>query len=113
MAKKDRTLKSDLYIEILGTSLCISAEEDPAYLANLLDNYRSAVEHIQKSTSLKDALKIAVLTGFLLCDEIQRMDKKQSSEQEARESETRETELIAQDLVSRIDEVLEGRQFSS
>ncbi|MDR1326385.1 MAG: cell division protein ZapA [Treponema sp.] len=99
--------KSDLYIDILGTSLFISAEEEPAYLQGLLVNYRTAIEHIQKAYGLRDPLKTAVLTGFLLCDEIQRMYSRETAKEEAWEHETREADQIALDLIARIDKVLE------
>ncbi|MDR2418650.1 MAG: cell division protein ZapA [Treponema sp.] len=99
--------KSDLYIDILGTSLFISAEEEPVYLQGLLANYRTAVEHIQKSYGLRDPLKTAVLTGFLLCDEIQRMYNREMAKEEARAYETREAEKIARDLIDRLDKILE------
>ncbi|MDR3302921.1 MAG: cell division protein ZapA [Treponema sp.] len=102
---RERSGKSDLYIDVLGTSLFISADEDPVYLEGLLSNYRTAIEHIQKSSGLRDPLKIAVLTGFLLCDELQRL----ITESEARAHETREAEQIALDIIARIDEVLEDK----
>ncbi|MDR1400174.1 MAG: cell division protein ZapA [Treponema sp.] len=99
--------KSDLYIDILGTSLFISAEEDSVYLKGLLANYRMAIEHIQKSYGLHDPLKTAVLTGFLLCDEIQRMYNRETVKEEAQMHETQEAEQILLDLIARIDKVLE------
>jgi cell division protein ZapA (FtsZ GTPase activity inhibitor) len=94
--------KSDLRIDLLGTSLSIAADEDPAYLESLLNRYRIVIENTKKSTNLTDPLKLALLTGFLLCDEIEKMKK-----QDARgEREAREAEQLTLDLIARIDEVI-------
>jgi cell division protein ZapA (FtsZ GTPase activity inhibitor) len=96
--------KHDLRIDILGTRVTISAEEDPAYLEELLDYYRKAVEDLQKRTGLTDPLKVAVLAGFGLCDEIKKLAlrRKPSPEED-------EAEALALTLISRIDAVIEGR----
>jgi hypothetical protein len=91
--------KSDLRIDILGISLSIAAEEDVTYLKDLLNTYRLAIEKTQKSTGLRDPLKTAVLTGFLLCDEIARIQKWETDEPEIKR--------CAVDLIARIDAVLE------
>jgi cell division protein ZapA (FtsZ GTPase activity inhibitor) len=101
-------MKNDLYIELLGTSFSITAEEDPAYLEGILNNYRLALGSIQESTGLRDPLKLAILTGFLLCDKIQRIYLREAAEQESDEYETREAEQITLDLIARINESLES-----
>jgi cell division protein ZapA (FtsZ GTPase activity inhibitor) len=91
---------SSLRIDILGTSFSISAEEDPVYLENLLTRYYMSVENTRKITGLSDPLKLAIMTGFLLCDDIQK----------SRESaESREAEQIFLDINTRIDEALDKR----
>jgi cell division protein ZapA (FtsZ GTPase activity inhibitor) len=103
-------MKNDLYIELLGTSFSITAEEEPAYLEGILNNYRLALGNIQESTGLRDPLKLAILTGFLLCDKIQRIYMREAMEQHVDTYETREAEQITLDLISRIDEVLEAER---
>ncbi|MDR1930080.1 MAG: cell division protein ZapA [Treponema sp.] len=94
--------KSGLRIDILGTSLSIAADEDSAYLESLLNRYRVIIENTQKTTGLSDPLKVAVLTGFLLCDEIEKI-KKQGLHGER---EGKEAERLTLDLIARIDEAL-------
>jgi hypothetical protein len=65
--------KSDLRISMLGTSFTISADADPEYLESLLENYRRFVEDTKQNTGLGDPLKTAILSGFLLCDEIEKI----------------------------------------
>lgn len=94
--------KNDLRIDMLGTSFSIAADEDPAYLESLLKRYQIVVENTKRVTGLHDPLKVAILTGFLLCDEIEKIKKQgQSGEKEGREAER-----LTLDLIARIDEAL-------
>jgi cell division protein ZapA (FtsZ GTPase activity inhibitor) len=97
--------KSGLHINLLGTSFSIAADEDTAYLENLLERYAAIVENTKKVTGLNDPLKVAVLTGFLLCDEIEKIRKQGASG----EQEGREAERLTMDLIARIDEALPGQ----
>lgn len=62
--------KGTLQINILGTSFSIQANEDSLYLDKLLQYYRSTVEDVARSTDLKEAIKIAVLAGIMVTDEL-------------------------------------------
>ena len=109
--KDDQSDKTDLVIDLLGTSFSITAEEEKSYLEGILNNYRLAVRNIQESSGLRDPLKLAILTGFLLCDKIQRiylkdLEVKELSAQDAEKA--KEAEQIALDLIARIDKVLEA-----
>jgi cell division protein ZapA (FtsZ GTPase activity inhibitor) len=97
---------SSLRIDILGTSFSVSADEDPAYLESLLNRYQICVENTRKLTGLSDPLKLAIMTGFLLCDDIQKRREKETSP-EHRSADSQEAERIFLDINARIDEVLE------
>jgi cell division protein ZapA (FtsZ GTPase activity inhibitor) len=92
--------KNNLYIQMLGTSFSIAAEEDAGYLESLLKRYQAVVEDTRKATGLTDALQTAILTGFLLCDEIEKLKAK------FEEQDVRKAEQLTLDLIARIDEVL-------
>jgi mannose-6-phosphate isomerase len=92
--------KNNLNIDVLGASITISADEDQEYLKNLLEIYKKKVENIRVSSSLKDPLKIAVLTGFLLCDEVEKALGKTKGEEKAAEE-------LTLDIISRLDEALD------
>ncbi|MDR3161266.1 MAG: cell division protein ZapA [Spirochaetaceae bacterium] len=94
--------QSDLRISILGTSFSISANEESSYLEELLNYFRQAVDNTQKTTGLQDPLKIAILTGFLLCDELKKLQK-----QDLRVLESREAEALLLDMIRRMDLALE------
>jgi cell division protein ZapA (FtsZ GTPase activity inhibitor) len=103
----------DLLIEILGASFSITAGEDPAYLEEVLAQYRLAVANTQGISGMKDPLKVAILSGFLLCDEInklkQQVEEDQSNAEARRAVEEHELERIAKNLIACIDQVIEER----
>jgi cell division protein ZapA (FtsZ GTPase activity inhibitor) len=99
---------SDLRLDILGTSFSITADEDAAYLQELLRQYRAAVEKTQNISNLKDPLKIAVLTGFLLSDEIHKLRNRNNPEG-GEETEAKEAEALTLNLIARIDEALDNK----
>jgi cell division protein ZapA (FtsZ GTPase activity inhibitor) len=93
---------SDLRLDLLGTSFSITADEDRSYLDSILAQYRAALEDTQKNTGLTDPLKTAILTGFLLCDEVHKLKNRETGEAE-------EAEQLALKLIARIDEALENK----
>jgi cell division protein ZapA (FtsZ GTPase activity inhibitor) len=106
--------KSDLRLDILGASFSISADEDAAYLEGLLGRFRAEVDKTQKSTGLRDPLKVAILTGFLLCDEIHKLRQQEKAGVDFSGAfrdghEERETEQLTLDLIARLDEALENK----
>jgi cell division protein ZapA (FtsZ GTPase activity inhibitor) len=86
-------MATELTLDILGASFSITADEDEEYLRDILSQYRTAVENTQAISGITNTLNAAVLTGFLLCDEINRM--KLSMEGESLELEKRTLNLIA------------------
>ena len=93
--------KSDLRIDILGTSIAISTDEEPEYLNKLLDKYRQAVDNVQRVSGLRDPVKVAVLTGFLLCDDLEKAGSAGPGEKESGE-----LEQLTMGMISRLDEAL-------
>jgi mannose-6-phosphate isomerase len=91
----------DLRINVLGTVITISANEEPEYLEMLLDKYRRTIENVQRISGLKDPLKIAVLTGYLLCDDLQKAGIAAREEKGASEAEE-----LTLGMISRLEEVV-------
>jgi cell division protein ZapA (FtsZ GTPase activity inhibitor) len=94
-------------IDILGASLEIAADEDVSYLANIMRCYQIAVDNTKKMTGLQDNLKLAVVTGFLLCDELQKLQQAQAAVSSAEENAASEAERITQNLIERLDKALD------
>jgi len=86
-------MTNELRFDILGTSFAITVDEDETYLRKVLEQYRAAVENTQAISGINEPLNIAVLTGYLLCDEINRI--KQQLENESIEVNERTMTLIA------------------
>ena len=106
------TGRNDLLINVLGASFSITAGEDPAYLDEVLAQYQIAVANTQGISGMKDPLKVAILTGFLLCDEINKI-KLQIEEEQAKVEQQRTTEMqelnrITRNIIARIDQVFNG-----
>jgi cell division protein ZapA (FtsZ GTPase activity inhibitor) len=93
--------KSELRFDILGASFSITADEDPVYLESLMGRYRRVIENTQKTTGLKEPLKVAILAGFLLCDEIEKLAGGSGGAHEALEAER-----LTLDLIARLDTVI-------
>jgi cell division protein ZapA (FtsZ GTPase activity inhibitor) len=96
---------SAIRIDVLGTSLTISADADPEYLESLLKQYKHHLDNTQRLTDLSDPLKIAVLSGFLLCDELEKT-KRESISSDEKAFDSPEVEKITLEMISRIDEAL-------
>jgi mannose-6-phosphate isomerase len=96
--------KNSLRIDVLGTSFTIAAEADRLHLDGLLKRYKLKSEEIQRSTGTDDPLRVAILTGFALYDEIERMRSGNSPGHGAYEY-MRIGERL-DDLSSRIDEAI-------
>jgi cell division protein ZapA (FtsZ GTPase activity inhibitor) len=80
--------KSSLQIKLLGTSFSIAADEDNVYLENLLAKYKAVLENTRKITGVEEPLKLAILSGFLLCDEIEKMKQEENKERQEAEKHT-------------------------
>jgi cell division protein ZapA (FtsZ GTPase activity inhibitor) len=101
----------DLLIDILGTRFSITAGEDPEYLDEVLAQYQFAVSNTQSISGMKDPLKIAILTGFLLCDEINKLKMQvkedQGNAEAQRADDEQELHRITEGLISRLDLVID------
>lgn len=95
-------MANELLLDILGTSFTITADEDGTYLREILEQYRAAIENTQNISGITDPLNVAVLTGYLLCDEINKM--KNRMDKESLEVKERTLGLIAK--LEKIDEIV-------
>jgi cell division protein ZapA (FtsZ GTPase activity inhibitor) len=99
---------SDFALDVLGTSFTITVDEDPEYLNEILAQYREAVENTKEIFGLKDSLTAAVLTGFMLNEELHRLKEQLDEQRTASEAKAREAEERTNNIIARINRVLEG-----
>jgi len=102
-------MANELCLDILGTSFTIAADEDEGYLQDIWDQYRTAVENTQSISGINDPLNVAVLTGFLLCDEINKIRMRLGEDETRRKEEALEAEERTRSLIARIDRMLEKK----
>ncbi len=56
-------------IDLLGAEFNIKSDEDPEYLEEVLEVYRSKIEEVRATAGTSDPLKIAILAGILTADD--------------------------------------------
>jgi cell division protein ZapA (FtsZ GTPase activity inhibitor) len=89
-------------IQLLGTSFSIESDEDPQYLNQVIRQFEQKIEEIRKSVSTKDPLKIAILAGILISDEVVKL-----REHGGNPEQSEEISRIAEKLIAELDEHLE------
>jgi len=94
----------DLLIEVLGTKFSITTNEAPEFLDKVLAQYQAAIDNTQNISGMKDPLKISILTGYLLCAEINKLKIQIEKEQTDVEQEINR---ITRNLIASIDHVME------
>lgn len=97
-----------IHLDILGTSFSANASEDDEYLLKLSSYYKAITDSIKKSAGISDPLKISILAGITLVDELYK--EKQKSIKLSRElsSEDEEkAERITMNMIEKISGVLD------
>lgn len=109
-------------IEVLGTAFTIETDEDPEYVADIVDYYKTKVQEIRKSVSTSDPLKISILSGLLVIDELFRerarddgasdpdRDPDRDSDEGTRipHSDPEEVARITDELIEKLNETLQA-----
>jgi hypothetical protein len=96
--------KSDLRVDLLGTSFTITVDEDAVYLKVLIDKYRRIIDNTQKTTGIEDPLKTAIVAGLLLCDETEKLRARENTGLGV--FDAMQAEALTVDLIDRIDKAL-------
>jgi len=100
-------MANELGFNILGTSFSITTDEDESYLHDILAQYKAAVENTQNISGMTEPLNIAILTGFLLCDEINKMKRQMEGQAPEEDSdEALEIEKRTLNLIAKLDQAL-------
>lgn len=94
-----------LKIDVLGTSFSAQASEDDEYLKKLLSYYREITNTISSSTKLEDPLKISILAGITLVDELYK-EKQKSIALSMDSGDGEKAEQIAKKMIEKISGVL-------
>lgn len=92
-------MSSFLPIRLLGTSFSLKTEENPEYLQGIINTFEHRLEETRRTVGVSDPLKLAILTGILLTEELVKGNPNP-------ELNTREIESLAKSLIEKIDSVL-------
>ena len=98
---------NNFIVDVLGTSFSINVDEDTQYLDEILAQYRAAVENTKSMFNIKEPLNAAVLTGFIVSEELHRLKQQICEIKASSEDQGREAEEMANKIIARIDKVLE------
>ncbi len=96
--------KGSLQIDLLGSSFAIQADEKPEYLNALYGHYKKTITQIEATSGLTEPLKIAIIAGILLADELYKEKMKHSDQ--ASSLDLAEAEKMALGMISRIEQVI-------
>ncbi|UTY23752.1 cell division protein ZapA [Treponema denticola] len=97
--------KGQLNIDLLGTSFAIQANETDEYLNKIYNHYLHVLDQVRQSSSVKDPLKLAILAGILIADELY---KEELSEQGSQDiiKDAFDIEKSAMRMIEKINEVI-------
>ncbi len=90
-----------VHINLLGTRFSIETDEEPEYLYQLIHKLEDRLSQLEKATGLQEPLKIALLAGLFLEDEILK-----SSDSENNYRELHEAERLTLHILENIDKTL-------
>lgn len=98
--------KTQVRIQILGSSFTIQTDESPEYLSRVVQYLSEKVGSVERSTGTSDPLKAAILAGVIVVDELFRLREKSSGGITGHEAE--EAERITRQLIRKIDDTLKN-----
>ena len=93
-----------LHIQLLGTSFSIQTDEKPEYLQSLLSYLEKKIAETERALPTRDPLRIAILTGLFLVDELFR--ERDGTRDEFSDEEA-ETARIASRIIEQLDHTLQ------
>ncbi|MCL1991846.1 MAG: mannose-6-phosphate isomerase, class I [Spirochaetes bacterium] len=97
---------NEFKLDILGAKFAITSDENESSLQETLNEYRAAIKDTQEITGISDPMNVAVLTGFLLCGKINKLQRQMQEAESRREGEMREMDGLAQNLIASLDQVM-------
>lgn len=100
--------KNHLKIKMLGTSFSIQSSESLDHLDTILSYYKSKVEEINEKTVKADPLKLAIVAGLNIVDELFK-EKKRKQQVSSRDSGDKNLELdkITERMINKINSSLQ------
>jgi len=95
-----------VHISMLGTSFSIKADENPAYMEEVVSYFRKKVAEIEGSVSVNDPLRTSILAGMIITDELFKA-RGQNQQTPGRSSAAEEADKLTQKMIERLDSCLD------
>jgi cell division protein ZapA (FtsZ GTPase activity inhibitor) len=89
-------------VSLLGSSFTIQSKYDPAYMAEVIAFLQGKIREVQTGSTIKDNLKIALLAGLNVVDELFRLKSRPLEEG----ADSRQIKEITERLIDTIDRSL-------
>ena len=86
-------------IDLLGAEFNIKTDQDPTYLEEVVEFYKSKIREVRSSVGTADPLKVAILAGILTADEHLKLTGSQRTD-------AAELSQITLDLITELDSAL-------
>lgn len=97
--------KGQLNVDLLGTSFAIQADETEEYLNRIYKHYLHVLDQVRETSKITDPLKLAILTGLLITDELYKEEVLEQNSQDLIDKAF-DIERSAMRMIEKIDEVI-------
>ncbi len=94
-----------VHIDLLGASFTIKTDEDGSYTEQLLGYIKERIAAVQDAMGIRDPLKVSIIAGLLLADELFKERQKHASGMSNEES--MEVDRLAVQMIEKIDKCLQ------
>ena len=105
-------MKTQLKIQMLGCSFSIQTEHSKEHIEDVLDCLNQKINELLEKNAGIEPVKIALLAGLNLADELIRMKKIAERRASQAGQPLDEIERIADHLIQRLDDALAGQEAS-
>lgn len=96
--------RGTLQIDTLGTSFSIQTDEKPEYLNVLYSHLKKTIQDIENASGIDDPLKIAILAGIQITDELYK--EKLKNRDQSKNLDLVEAEQLALHMIHTIEQVI-------
>ena len=97
--------KGRLQIDLLGTSFVLAADQPAEYLQAIYNHYKKVVLEVQQTSGVNDSLRVAIIAGILLSDELSKERLNQQGTIPQNETEVL-IEQSAKKMIEDIDSII-------
>ncbi len=90
-------------INLLGTAFSIKIDEDAEYFEEILGIFQDKINIIERGGALKDPLKVSILAGLLVADDLK---KERNNRLNFSVTDSEEAEEVTMKIIEKIEKSL-------